>query len=505
MDVGNRIRRAGFQHLIFQRRTSDTNVVLKRTLSHLTFGGSSDASSPLWPRATPFRSAPIKSNLMFFSTDPQIFHQSKRCSLDNGTTFYLNTTSWRNLDCSCATTWTADPNIAGDAVVTFFLALAGVTVLASLVPVIYELLQSWKANKGHFWHWIDDVLTLHLVRTWPEPDPSARAGSDYQRNSAFSDASNAEIEKAGAPNDENYNNQNTAVAPVPTELRNKFVLATQDLLVPLCNAQIFAGIIWVVWALSEWDHLTYYHEQFVINFWWLGLTSVWISRVDHISLDSIHNFRSRTQRLILLVGVALACVLQIMVADREHNHWNPTTHGTCYLSRDGSGEDINQNVFWVIGTIVYGIALLSSFMPSRSSQWDRWISSPLDKGMSRVALTVHRSVSSLQLYHNHRSQDSMLKRLLAYSYAVIKIICFGSIWFACWCLVQFMSVWGAGKGSFFIETGAYVIFAASSMFYIVAMKLDNRTLEVGREDTLALGPLVVILMTAGILYTHYTR
>jgi hypothetical protein len=464
---------------------------------------------------------------MYFSSDPKVFQAPKICNLGNGTTLWLNGTSRRNIDCTCATPFRADPDFASDTIIAVFIILSGLTVLVALVPFIYTLLQSWRSNKSNVWHWIDDIFTLRLgapesyapseSRTAAERAPNASKTAAAMRNvvsprqSVLSDFS--ELEKY-LPESNLQSPPPSAVslgeppraeptAPAPQPIQNKSVIFAQGLLVPLCNIQIFAGIIWVIWGYKKWPSITYYHEQFVVNFWWLTLTSVWIARVDLVSFDSRSGFRSHMQRVTILVSVALASAFQIMVAKREHNKWDPTVHGLCYLTRDGSGEDLGQNLLWIIGTIFYGIALFLTLFEGSRDKLDRWLSDPLDRVMNKVGLMVHNSYS--RTYHQKRTESSALGHFLAKSYGVIEIICFGSVWLAWWCLVQFMSIWGAGNGSIVVETGAYIVFAASSMFYIISMKLDNMTLVVGPEDTVTLGPVVLILMSAGLLYTYYAR
>ena len=439
---------------------------------------------------------------MFFSSDPDVFTKPTLCNLQNGTTIYLNPGTRHNLACSCAVPWRADPDFGSDGIITVYLVLSGLTVFVSLIPVIYQLVQSWRAVKHNFWHWIDDIFTLHLRAVdWPEKS-AARASAGESVLSGLSEAAlEKELEAPGS---------GAVTGPAPSGLpakENRFVLASKTLLIPLCTVQIFAGIIWVIWAFRNWSKLTYYHEQFVVNFWWLTLTSVWIARLDLVSRDSTFDAKSNVQRFTLIVSVILASVLQILVAQREHNDWDPFTHGHCYLTRDGddSGGDLGQNIFWAVGTIVYGLALLLTFLPFSRNKWDRWMSSPLDRNMVKVGLNFRNAVASLRLRHSQRKHHVFFQRVLAYGTSAVQVFVYGTAWLLGWCLVQFMSIWGAGNGSVVVETGAYIIFVANSMYSIVAMKIDNTTMMVGHENADTLGPVVLVLMSVGVFYAFYTR
>ncbi|OCL14737.1 hypothetical protein AOQ84DRAFT_351369 [Glonium stellatum] len=422
---------------------------------------------------------------MFFSTDPRDFSYPKACTLDNSTIVYLN--SSRALHCSCAAPFHADPDFAGPGIITSFLFISWLTILIAAIPTYYAVKDSWSKSRNpyRFLKFAADLLQLRVASTSNTP---------LTPKSAKSLSSDAEPRLTGGPASD------TLPISFPSKEPSASITAKQ-LLVSLCDIQITTGIAMVVTGLVQFPRISFYHEQFAVNFWWLTLNSFWVSRIDYTTPSAETNgWRFQARRIAIVTSVLLSVVFQALIAVREHNSWNSLKSGRCYVSTGAGGDDYGQNLFWLAGTALYAIVLILS-LTSRTRTWlEANVMSRLEPSLIIMWGWATGSFDELKDYHHDekaRSAQTTIGQAYRITFLTIKTISYGLAWFTWWFLVQFLAIWSSGNGPFVVELVVYSIFAGFSTWWIVFLKVENRALVIGSESKWTFGqclPLALLLL-----------
>lgn len=424
---------------------------------------------------------------MFFSLDPDSFRHPKLCNLTNGTLVYLNGSTRLDLDCSCAAPFPVDPDISGPAIMASFMFLAWFSVLLAIVPAIYGLIGSWQRSRPPYriLKFVGDVLQLRSQPDQPS-DTQDIAPPTNSRNSVLSTTS-ADYAKPA---------RTTTPSPIfpphnpntPTKLTEPaLVTFCRKLLYPLCDIQIITGLAMIITGLIAYPsgRLTFYSEQFIVNYWWLTLNSLWVSRVDYTTSSALYNgLRYDMRRIAILASVIMACVFQGLVAVREARGWDPVTPGRCYISSDLGGDDYGQNLFWLAGTALYGLILVFT-LTSASRRWlDTHVTGRLEPSLATMSGWVGDSFFAMQEYRRgqERLHHSYLRRAATVAFMALKTLSYAGAWLTWWLLVQFLSIWSSGNGSFVIELVVYCVFAGFLTWWLIFLRVENKTLVQGNQD-----------------------
>lgn len=308
---------------------------------------------------------------MFISFDPKTFRNPKSCSFSNGTTVYSN----HSLpdDCSCVAPFFANADFAGAGIIASFCFLTWLTILVAAIPTFYSLQQSWRdaSHPRRFQHFAADALQLHGNKNNITP---------------FEQALNR-------PNTQPY-----------------VVAISKSLLIALTDVQVVTGIAFILTGLVHIKIITFYHEQIVVNLWWLTINSLWVSRIDYnaeetstFSASRINNstissspWRFQVRRIAIFTNVVLSAVFQGIIAVREEKQWDPAKSGRCYVGQ-ALGGGYGSNIFWVVGTILYAIALFLGFWP-RTRRWlDTKVFGQAGPSLDAIRTCMENDLSSLSL------------------------------------------------------------------------------------------------------------
>src|SRR6266498_3774369 len=94
--------------------------------------------------------------------------------------------------------------------------------------------------------------------------------------------------------------------------RPRLEIFARKLLDSLCDLQIITGVAIVIAGLVQMPEISYYHEQFVINYWTLTLNSFWAARPRYIYKDDkTRDYTKSLRTLIRVVTILLSCVLSV--------------------------------------------------------------------------------------------------------------------------------------------------------------------------------------------------
>lgn len=416
---------------------------------------------------------------MFFSLDPNAFRHPKRCNLTNGTEVYLNGSHHLGLDCSCAAPFAADPDISGAAIMASFFFMAWFSVALAIIPTAHGLVSSWRRSYGpyKFFKFVADILQLRSQREeLPEqPKNTPPLVSRQSTRSTFSQDL-SKLSPVFPPRD--------STTPT-TEDEPAAVTFCRKLMYPVCDIQIITGLAMLITGVATFPKISFYYEQFVVNYWWLTLNSLWVSRIDYTTASPMYNgLRYDLRRLTILASVVLSCTFQGLVAARENNDWDPVSSGRCYVSSYLGGADYGQNLFWLAGTALYGVVLLATLTPWSRSWLYSHVTGRLEPGLTAMTDWVMDTWMAVTAYRRsaRESQHSWVMRASTTVALTAKAIGCSIVWVSWWLLVQFLSIWSSGNGSFVIELIVYCVFAGFLTWWLIFLRVQNKMLVQGSQD-----------------------
>ena len=136
---------------------------------------------------------------------------------------------------------------------------------------------------------------------------------------------------------------------------------TQNSLDILCDIQVVTGTAIMIAGIAQRDFLTFYHQQFVMSYWFLTLNSFWAARSgqmqgagdDHGDDNEWHYW---TRLFFIFITSVLSIYYQVVIIPLQKSDWDPQTSGNCFIYHDKS--DYQQNFLWIAGLIIFAVYIL---------------------------------------------------------------------------------------------------------------------------------------------------
>jgi hypothetical protein len=228
-----------------------------------------------------------------------------------------------------------------------------------------------------------------------------------------------------------------------------------------CNVQVATSCAVMVAAVVQIDSMSFYHQQLIMNYWFLAMASFWAARAGNLNqVDDEDTWHYWTRTTAIFLTTVLATAFHIIVIPRQWHIWDPLQSKHCFIGHVWTGY--GQNFVWIAGQIVYAFYLLCLpciFLASRTRTW---------KNATTVAGWIQGSTS--------KSRKYPLKPHPA-SFCSIKWIWLGLIlpmiiifwWFA----RMFFALWAWGDPISAWIVLAYFGFAAWNTYDIFDLKLSN--------------------------------
>jgi hypothetical protein len=169
---------------------------------------------------------------------------------------------------------------------------------------------------------------------------------------------------------------------------------------------------------------------------------------------------------------------------REARGWDPVTPGKCYVSSDLGGDDYGQNLFWLAGTALYGLILVFT-LTSASRRWlDTHVTGRLEPSLATMSGWVGDSWFAMGEYRRgeERLHHGYLRRAGTITLMALKTLSYAVAWLTWWLVVQFLSIWSSGNGSFVIELVIYSVFAGFLTWWLIFLRVQNKMLVKGNQD-----------------------
>lgn len=309
-------------------------------------------------------------------------------------------------------------------------------------------------------------------------------------------------EKPSEPIDSTYINGEVAIEPRPLTIAKK-------LLASLTDIQAITGLSIILTGMARFPVISYYHQQFASNLWWLTLNSLWVSRIDYND-NSPHmsTWRMQVRRITITCSVIIAAAFQIIIALREQNHWDPLKAGRCYV-RDELGSDIGQNLFWFIGTCIYGIVLILSLTKPTRDWYAVQIVGRIEPSLNAMWTWTRAADRELEKYKEAQrvmergTRDGFFRYQATTAILTTKLVSYTLAFITWWSLVQFLSIWSSGTGSHAVELCVYTVFAAANTWWVIALKVDNIHLIQGNERRWTFGQMLPCALSVLVLFYFF--
>lgn len=340
-----------------------------------------------------------------------------------------------------------------------FLAISWVTILFACRIAWHDLTEWWKSKPWYVWDWLDD----YLARAAP-----VRAGGVSLRQVA----SGAGVDR-----------------------RPEGVRRVKKLLEPLCDLQLITGVGILVAGFSQISTISFYHEQQVMNYWYLTLNSFWAARIDYLHAGEI-DLRTWVHRFAVVLSSVLGVSFQVFVNLRETLDTWDSVVGPCYRWADGT-----SSWPWVAGGTIYSIALALLLAPRTATLldgWDYWTES-----------IQYNAVSNLVHYHRVLSPPGSTATTPAprklpssgiYIYNHVMRAAWG-IWSALvWLLLHFFDLVSYGNGFYPVMMLLYIGINVWNTYDILSLRVLNTDLLPPDENRIGFGQVLPLFLMTSILF-----
>lgn len=301
-----------------------------------------------------------------------------------------------------------------------------------------------------------------------------------------------------------------ACSPAKTPIEPRPLIIAKKLIASLADIQIITGLSIILTGMARFPAISYYHEQFASNLWWLSLNSLWVSRIDYNDNGPhMSTWRAQVRRITITCSVVTAAVFQIIIALREENHWDPLKPGRCYV-QDALGSDFAQNLFWFLGTCIYGIVLILSLTKLTRDWYATQVVGRIEPSLNTLWTWTRAADRRLKKYdedqhasENRAIRDGFFRREAITAILTVKLVSYSVATITWWCVVQFLSIWSSGTGSHAMELFVYSVFAAANTWWVIALKVDNIHLIVGNERRWTFGQMLPCVLAVLVLFYFF--
>jgi hypothetical protein len=173
----------------------------------------------------------------------------------------------------------------------------------------------------------------------------------------------------------------------------KFAELTLD---SLCDIQVVTGSAIIIAGLVQINTMTFYHQQLVMDYWFLTLNSFWAGRMGDLNQNEDNDdWHYWTRETAILCTVLLSAIFQIIVIPRQRPAaWNPVRSGSCYIYHDKSTYD--SQYMWIAGLVFFVFYLVIVLLSGLANLFRVLIGSAKD----RKPTWVENSANKLRKIHD---------------------------------------------------------------------------------------------------------
>jgi hypothetical protein len=168
-------------------------------------------------------------------------------------------------------------------------------------------------------------------------------------------------------------------------------MAAKSALDILCDIQVVTGTAIMIAGIVQRDSSTFYHQQIVMNYWFLALNSFWAARAGNLNNNVKDDDWHYWTRLVAIFATnILSIYYQLATIPRQHNAWNSLNSGFCFVSHDKSAY--GQNYLWAAGLILFTLYLFFVLLAGATSASPTWMDR-LSKATDRFEKKCHKNIT----------------------------------------------------------------------------------------------------------------
>jgi len=261
----------------------------------------------------------------------------------------------------------------------------------------------------------------------------------------------------------------------------------------LSDVQLVTSIAIIIAAIIQIDSMTFYHQQFVLSYWFLTLNSFWAARAGDFNQDdedeSTWHYRTRTAAIFLTT--VLSAYWQIIIIPRQHKYWDPAGPRHCFVSHDKSAY--RQQFIWIAGLVTFAVYLL--FLAAREFQKfeSRW------KQMKDAVVAILPAISTRMNRLQPPSQPwSGPSKYIWLLWKVAALHFIASISLLIWLSNEWLTMWAFGRSTSFLIIIAEFAFAGWNTGDLLDLKKSNRHL-VSDETAWGFGQILPVVLLGLLL------
>lgn len=407
---------------------------------------------------------------------------------------------------------------------TSIAGMALCTIVVALIPAYYDITVAQKARfRSLLWPCEDDANTLSMdsiARRDCIQELEANVNHQSQNERADRESSNIQ-ESAGESNVDQEQPRHLALA--------------ETLLGNLCDLQLFTATAIVTAAFAQGANLSFYHQSFVLNYWWLTLNSFWASRQDEhwsstqaqsqqkstttqgletdekrtvagnikalasrtdMLLRGDERFRSWFRRLLVFCCTAEFIVFAgLAIWKQDYGEWDALGPGRCYISHDKSTWQ--SDWFWLAGVCIYALIRLVILVSKTKIMLEAYSENLQDTEDWLFRKCIGRWVD-FRAQIQRRGEIRHWGRGAAAAFCCFLVLALTTLIFSA--LIQFAAIWSFGDGFYALEVAFYIGMWAWSFYDIVDLKISNQHLLTEPETAWGFGQVLAVVLMGMIVF-----
>lgn len=271
----------------------------------------------------------------------------------------------------------------------------------------------------------------------------------------------------------------------------------------LCDLQLITGTSILIAGFAQWNTITFYHRQLVLDYWFLALNSFWAARAGKYRTVSGGTIPSKWQivrftmrNIFVFITLVLATVYNTLQVVSDKRDWDPYSQGQCYRYHDRSAW--GSQWLWIVGEALYAVTVAVQFTARGRKRVDFVTESAKKACLKLGQYCVDSWTKCWSLWTRSRGSNliavSKLVRdgFLSTTASLLLLLISAS--------VQFCAVWCVSEGFQAIEVTCYIAFAAWNTFDIVDMKFSNAALLVGSESSWGFSQVLPMVLLVSLVF-----
>jgi len=317
----------------------------------------------------------------------------------------------------------------------------------------------------------------------------------------------------------------------------------KTLLKSLSDLQTFTATAIMIAAFAQRNSISFYHEQFVLQYWWCAFQSFWVAREGSICYQSgkdatfnswlrrlkeaspqlpqdgaritflsrIFQYRKYCfwgfigtflwdkqpfgvwfRRLIVCCCTVLFNIFYWTTLQREKAQWDSGTPGKCYFIHDSSTGQ--SSWFWLASTIAYNMTLFASLVGGMKYAIDHCSEWFYEQENAVFRACIREWVVCQGVFYAKPNVLTCIMGVGKLCLSVLRALLFSAFF-------QFLSIWSFGRGFYVLEVAFYMGMWIWGLWRIVDLKWSNKDLLQEWEGFWAFGQVLPVVLMGMVIFS----